>query len=137
VNIKSSRSLNPEKKFRLAKVGLKLFFALAEKWNLTQENQLQLLGQSSRSTLKNWKEKISNDADIKLSADTLERLSLIAGIRKSVELLYPQSRWDDYMRSPNSAFGGKSLIDVMLLGRVGALYDVRRYLDASRGAHFG
>ena len=118
-------------------MGLKLFFALSEKWSLTREDQLILLGQNSRSTLNNWERKIGNNEDISLRSDTLERLSLIAGIRKGVELLYPQNRWDDYMREPNTEFGDVSLLDVMLKGTVGALYDARRYLDASRGAHFG
>lgn len=135
--MQSASTLNDAKKSQLAKSGLRLFFVLADRWSLSQEQQLSLLGQSSRSTLKNWKEKASADINIKLNVDTLERLSLIAGIRKGVEILYPENRWTDYMHAPNAAFGGKSILDVMLLGRIGALYDVRRYLDASRGAHFG
>lgn len=122
---------------RLGTVGLKLFFALAEQWGLSQEQQLTLLGQNSRTTLRNWREKIAAGETVRLSADTLERLSLIAGIRKGVEMLYPENRWNDYMRSANTAFGGETPLDRMLHGRVGNLYEVRRYLDGSRGAHFG
>jgi len=130
MNTQAMNTNNSENTSRLSKVGLKLFFALSEKWNLTQDNQLVLLGQSSRSTLRNWKDKIDSNADINLKPDTIERLSLIAGIRKGVEILYPENRWDDYMYQPNSAFDGDS-------GSVGALYDARRYLDVNRGAHFG
>lgn len=125
------------KQDQLGSVGLKLFFALAEQWNLTQEQQLKLLGQNSRTTLRNWKEKIAMGEAVRLSPDTLERLSLIAGIRKGVEILYPEGRWNDYMEAPNSALGGRTPLAHMLNGRVGDLYDIRRYLDASRGAHFG
>lgn len=137
MNMQTVNTNSSEKTLRLSKVGLKLFFVLSEKWNLTQDHQLVLLGQSSRSTLKNWKDKIDSNADINLKPDTIERLSLIAGIRKGVEILYPENRWDDYMHQPNSAFDGDSLLEIMLAGSVGALYDARRYLDANRGAHFG
>ena len=120
----------------LGRVGLSLFFALAEEWSLSQAEQLTLLGLGSRTTLKNYRERVAQGENVKLPVDTLERLSLIAGIRKAVELLYPETRWNDFMRAANSVFGGVSVLTWMLGGKVGHLYDVRRYLDAQRGAHF-
>ena len=137
MNTLSVNELNTEQRSRMAKVGLKLFFTLAEQWGLKQSEQLMLLGLDSRTTLNSWKTKASNETGVKLSKDALERLSLIAGIRKAVEMLLPRSRWVDYMRSANSDLGGLTPLDVMLTGRMEALYKVRRYLDASRGAHFG
>ena len=121
----------------IGRAGLKLFFTLAEHWGLNQAQQLTLLGLSSRTTLKNYRERVAAGDDLKLPVDLLERLSLIAGIRKAVEMLYPESRWNTYMWTDNQAFGGTSPLSWMLQGRVGHLYDVRRYLDAQRGAHFG
>lgn len=124
-------------KSHIGRVGLSLFFTLAEEWGLNQNEQLSLLGLSSRTTLKNYRERVAAGDDIKLPNDTLERLSLIAGIRKAVELLFPENRWNDYMHASNRALNDLSPLQWMLEGRVGSLYDIRRYLDAQRGAHFG
>jgi len=130
-------ALDSEKRSNLGKVGLKLFFSLSERWELTQDQQLKLLGLSSRSTLHGYKKKVRNNEPVKLDVDALERLSLIAGIRKAVEVLYPKQRWDSYMNTPNREFGGASAKDMMLQGSMKSLYIVREYLDASRGGHFG
>ncbi len=137
MHIQPLSSLDPEKRSNLGKVGLKLFFSLAERWQLTQDQQLKLLGLSSRSTLHSYRKKVSNDQPVKLDVDALERLSLIAGIRKAVEILYPKDRWDSYMTSANREFDGASALDVMLQGSMKSLYRVREYLDVSRGGNFG
>lgn len=137
MNVATLNRLQPNKKKQLGTVGLKLFFTLANQWGLSQEEQLSLLGLTSRTTLHNWKVRLEQGEELKLSLDTLERLSLIAGIRKGVEILYGPERWNDYMRSSNRAFGDQSPLDRMLMGKMGNLYEVRRYLDASRGAQFG
>jgi len=137
MSARSIAKIDATQKSRLAKAGLRMFFNLANLWDLTQEDQLLLLGLSSRTTLNNWRKKALNDEDIRLSVDSLERLSLIVGIRKGVELLYPHDRLNSYMKSPNREFGGRSMIDVMLEGSIRSLYQVRTYLDASRGSHFG
>lgn len=137
VNLKSFKSLDAHKAGSLGRVGLKAFFKLSELWKLKQEDQLVLLGNPSRSTLNTWRRKAQANENVKLPMDTVERLSLILGIRKGVEVIYPKERWNDYMRAPNRQFNGHSLLDVMLEGRVGSLYTARRFLDAARGAHFG
>ena len=121
----------------LGAAGLRLFFNLADLWSLSKAEQLILLGVSSRTTLNSWASKAQSNNAVSVSRDTLERLSLIAGIRKAVELLYPDEITNLIMKVPNKRFGGKTLLDIMLQGSIGDLYDVRRYLDANRGAHFG
>lgn len=123
----------------MSTAGLQFFFNVTgpEHWKLSQDEQCQLLGISSRSTLHGWKKKVESGAPVQLSHDTLERLSLLMGIRKGVEILEERRDWDDYMRRPNRAFGGRSALQRMLAGNVSDLLDVRRYLDSWRGAHFG
>jgi hypothetical protein len=121
----------------LGRVAVKLFLAICDAWKLTEQQRLKLAGQSSRTTLRNWKLKVEAGAPLNLAPDTLERLSLIAGIRKGVELLYPREEWDVYPHKPNAAFGGQTLVERMTAGRLIDLYEVRRYLDGERGAHFG
>lgn len=112
--------------------GLRAFVRIAEAWGLTVAEQLKLLGIASRSTFFKWR----REAAPRLPQDTLERLSYLLGIYKSLQILLPDPRAaDEWVRRPNSAppFGGSSALERMLSGQVADLYVVRQYLDAQRG----
>lgn len=121
----------------LSKVALKLFFAIADEWSLTENQRLVLTGMSSRTTLQKWRNSLETGDTVRLGRDTLERLSYIAGIYKALQLLFVErAQWREWIRKPNRDFGGQSVLDRMLVGRVVDLADVRRYLDAWRGEHY-
>ncbi len=123
-------AVSPE---RMAAAGLRAFARIAEAWGLSVEEQLRLLGQPPRSTFFAWR-KAPDKAS--LPRDTLERLSNLLGIYKSLQILLPDAAAADaWVRQPNSAppFGGKSALDRMLAGNVSDLNFVRRYLDGVRG----
>ena len=113
--------------------GLRAFSRIAEAWGLTIAEQLKLLGIGSRrSTYFKWR----REQTPRLPQDTLERLSYLLGIYKSLQILLPDpSAADEWVRRPNSAppFGGRSALERMLSGQVADLYVVRQYLDAERG----
>jgi len=112
--------------------GLRAFVRIAEAWGLTVAEQLKLLGIASRSTFFKWR----REQAPRLPQDTLERLSYLLGIYKSLQILLPDPRAaDEWVRKPNSAapFGGRSALERMLSGQVADLYVVRQYLDAERG----
>jgi hypothetical protein len=116
----------------LAGPGLRAFANIADAWGLTIAEQLKLLGIASRSTFFKWRREESP----RLSRDTLERLSYLLGIYKSLQILLPDPKAaDEWVRRPNDAapFGGRSALDRMLSGHVADLYVVREYLDAERG----
>lgn len=111
---------------------LRTFFNLAERWKLRVAEQRKLLGEPPESTFYKWK----RERDGALARDTLERISYLLGIFKSLAILFPQAdRADAWLRKPNTAptFGGKSALERMLSGNVADLYVVRQYLDAQRG----
>jgi hypothetical protein len=108
---------------------LKTFFAIADKWRLSADEQIALLGSPGRSTFFKWKKDGGT-----LPADTRERLSHILGIWKSLRILFTQDeRGEEWVRAKNRYFDGASALDVMLEGMSGIIR-VRRYLDAQRGA---
>lgn len=118
---------------RMAAAGLRAFARIAAAWGLSVDEQLRLLGQPPRSTYFAWRKHPEKAA---LSRDTLERLSNLLGIYKSLQILLPDpAAADAWVRQPNSAgpFGGGSALDRMLAGNVGDLNLVRRYLDGVRG----
>jgi hypothetical protein len=112
-------------------VALRAFFAIAERWQLTADEQMTLLGSPARSTFFKWKK----DGGL-LPQDTLERISYLIGIFKALQILFPDEKIaDEWIRRPNRAptFNGKSALEHMLAGRVSDLFVVRRVLDAQRG----
>lgn len=118
---------------RMAAAGLRAFAQIAQAWGLTVDEQLVLLGQPPRSTFFAWRKQPDKAA---VPRDTLERLSNLLGIWKSLQILLPDAAAADaWLRKPNSAapFGGDSALARMLAGNVSDLNLVRRYLDGVRG----
>ena len=110
---------------------LRTFFRIATAWRLSVEEQMTLLGLTTRSTYFKWKK----TEDAILSKDTLERISYILGIYKALQILLPDpAAADAWVRRPNDVptFAGRSALERMLSGRVADLYVVRQYLDAQR-----
>ncbi len=113
-------------------VGLKAFFNIAEKWRLTTEEQMKLLGSPPRSTFFKWKKEGGQ-----LSQDTLERISHVLSIYKCLRIvLTDEMAGNEWIRKANQApfLNGISAIEFMTReGYLSDVYQVRRYLDAQRG----
>ncbi|MBC8750569.1 DUF2384 domain-containing protein [Paraburkholderia sp. WC7.3b] len=117
----------------MSTAGLRAFFNIAHDWDLNADEQIVLLGKPGRSTFFKWR---ATPETARLSRDTLERLSLLLGIYKALQILLPQpSAADTWVKRPNSAppFGGRRALDRMLAGNISDLVAVRQYLDAMRG----
>jgi len=110
-----------------------IFKLLGEEWALNNEQQMQLLGLSSRQTLANWR-KAPGGAT--LTRDLQERLSYLLGIYKSLRILFPDAtlakRWL-FTPNANKAFAGQAPMDRLLNGLVVDLAFVRQFLDYERG----
>lgn len=129
----AGRRSDPAERRRKSGPALRAFFNIAAKWGLTPEEQRGLLGWPSRSALYLWR---SSGDKTTLPYDTLIRLSLVLGIFKDLHILYPEVPFADaWVRTPNRnlLFGGRSPVEHVLHGGIGALYDIRRLLDARRG----
>ncbi|MCF6327687.1 MAG: MbcA/ParS/Xre antitoxin family protein [Devosiaceae bacterium] len=122
---------NSDDRRHLSGPALRTFFNIADKWNLNADQQIKLLGVGARSTFYKWKK----DGDVALPRDTLERISYILGIYKSLQVLLPSKAAHEWIKKSNDAkiFGGRSALERMLSGNVADLYVVRQYLDAQRG----
>jgi len=111
----------------------------AAEWNLSVEEQAELLGGVKVRTLHSWKSRALANEEVELSRDTMERLSLLLGIYKGLKIIAPANRPDigkRWFNTPNAAmpFNGQSPKQYIIeIGTIDALYAVRRYFDAARG----
>lgn len=116
---------------RLAGAAIRAFENIADRWNLRPAERMALLGKMPSTTY--YRAKAAGD-DAQLSRDALERISHVLGIYKSLHVLFSSGEYADrWIAEPNAAFGGASAKDRMVEGFT-QLVDVRRYLDAERGA---
>jgi hypothetical protein len=123
---------DPEVRRRLSGPALRTFFNIAAAWRLTVQEQRALLGWPATSTFHKYK---AADHGA-LTFDTLTRLSLVIGIYKSLQVLYPEPEFADaWPRMPNSnpVFGGRPALTLMSDGGIDGLFRVRRLLDSRRG----
>jgi hypothetical protein len=123
---------DPEVRRRLSAPALRTFFSIAAAWQLSVQEQRALLGWPAASTFHKYKAGEHGA----LTFDTLTRLSLVIGIYKSLQLLYPERAFADaWPRMPNShaIFGGRPALTLMTDGGIDGLFRVRRLLDSRRG----
>jgi|JI10StandDraft_1071094.scaffolds.fasta_scaffold372504_2 hypothetical protein len=109
--------------------GLRAFFRIADIWNLSEAEQMNILGQSSRATLANWR----SGEFASCNVDALERISYVLGIYKGIHTIFAEHDMaDGWMRRPNKApaFGGRTAIERMTDGSVRDLEVVRQYIDS-------
>lgn len=122
----------PEARKRLSGPALRAFFRIAAAWRLSVLEQRALLGWPPSSTFHKYK----SGSPGTLSFDTLTRLSLVLGIYKALQLLYPEPALADaWVRLPNTnvMFGGRPPLDLLVGNGIDGLYRVRRLLDGRRG----
>jgi hypothetical protein len=98
-------------------------------WSITDEQAATLLDLPIRS-YRRWKA-----GEIgRIDRDAKARLSNLIGIHKALRIIFSEPhRGYAWIRAPNSAFGGRTALEVMLGGEMTDLMRVRRYLDSERG----
>jgi hypothetical protein len=98
-------------------------------WELTDEQAATLLDLPLR-TYRRWK-----GGELgRIGRDGKARLSNLMGIHKTLRIIFREpQRGYGWIRTANTAFAGRSALDIMLGGELTDLMRVRRYLDAERG----
>ena len=99
-------------------------------WDVSDVQAATLLDLPARSYAR-WKAGTLGRID----RDQRARLSNLMGIHKALRIIFREpTRAYAWIKAPNTVFGGRSALDVMLGGELTDLMRVRRYLDAERGA---
>ena len=116
---------------RLSPPAISAFFAIAEKWDLRNEDAMALLGGASHGRYYELKK---NRKGL-LSQDELTRISLLIGIFKALNILFSQRLANQWTSRPNTnpMFNNAPPLELLLRGGVPGMIGVRRLLDARRG----
>jgi hypothetical protein len=123
---------DPAARRRLSAPALRTLFAVTSAWQLSATEERALLGWPPSSTFHKYK---AGQGAV-LSFDTLTRISLVLGIYKALQILYPEAAFADrWMQMPNGnpLFGGRTPVALVAATGVDGLLQVRRLLDARRG----
>ena len=109
---------------------LRAVLNLLDRWALSKQEKLALLGAPSERTFQRWRAGEIGS----LPNDTMHRLGDLLGIHKALRYMFTDlARAYAWVKRPNEAFGGHTALDVMLQGAPSDLSRVRAYLDAQRG----
>jgi len=117
---------------RAGRVALRGFFAICDLWKLSSTEQMTLLGGLPKSTYHAYRKL----PEVSLGRDLLERISLVMGIFKALEILFQnQEQAHQWVHQPNTAppFHGQSALERMKGGSLLDLAAVRQSLDSQRG----
>jgi hypothetical protein len=118
-----------------ASAGLKLFFGIADLWQLSTEEQMALLGNMKKSRFFDLKK---NPGAANLSDDELDRLSFIANIHSSLAIMFNEENQRRFLKTPQDENGdlpGTAPLDIMLSG-IRGLLDMNDYFSSLRGGGF-
>ena len=132
----ASDKFAPANRRRLSGPGLRTFLAIADLWNLSEEQRRLVLGYPSRSTYHGWAKAVREHRDITLDVDVLTRISAVLGIHQALGILFgSEAEGIAWLKRPHGAtvFGGRPPLDLVVDGRQDGLLTVRRFLDAARG----
>ena len=118
---------------RLSPSAIKAFFNITEKWAIKDADARDLLGGVSNGVFYEMKKNPNRVLD----TDRLARISLLIGILKSLNILYPEDLADAWVTLPNKnrLFSGGTPLSYMVQGGLAAMWTVRRLVDSRRGGH--
>jgi len=113
-----------------ARAMLRSVLNLLDKWQLSKQQKLVLLGAPSERTFQRWRAGEIGP----LPNDTVHRLGDLLGMHKALRYMFTDhARAYAWVKRPNEAFGGRPALDVMLQGAPSDISRIRAYLDAERG----
>lgn len=105
------------------------FFRIMELWGASNAQMRAILGDPAERTFYDWK----GGRVRRLPTDVLRRIGYVAGIYKSLQILYAKpEQADGWVRTANRHFGGQTPLERMAAGDVTDLAAVRAYVDAAR-----
>lgn len=126
-------TMSVEERRNMSAAAMRTYPNIVRDWQLREHDAALLLGVPD-ATYRRWKQ---TPDKARLDQSQMERMSLILGIYKALQILLPRSdAADSWLRraNRNPLFSGQPPLDRLRSGLVSDLYVVRQHLDATRGA---
>src|SRR5690606_12790111 len=82
--------------------GLRTFLNIAEAWDLSNEEQMGLLGLYDPATFEDWTVRVRAHEAIAIPVDVIVRIGCVLSIYGSLATLFPEDRAADWLRAPNA-----------------------------------
>lgn len=110
--------------------GMRTFLNIAELWNLSDEEQMDLLGIHDLAFFEDWKVRVRAHEAVPIPVDVIVRIGCVLSIYASLVTLIPVERTADWLRAPNThkIFGGRTVLAVMTSGELDDLDKAVGYL---------
>ncbi len=127
-----ARSQPADQRRRMDAAAMRTYPNIAKAWGLRESEAALLLG-APPTTYRRWK---ADPERATLDIGQRERMSLILGIYKALQILLPRAESaDSWLKRPNQSptFAGRAPLERLLGGQVSDLFVVRQFLDAARG----
>lgn len=103
-------------------------FRILELWGVSNAQMRRILGAPAERTFFDWK---ANRVK-RLPEDVIRRIGYVAGIFKSLQVVYADAlQADAWVKQPNRHFGGQTPLERMAAGDVTDLAAVRDYVVAA------
>lgn len=116
----------------LTPVSIRAMSNLADAWQLTVVETVELLGGVAESSWHAWQ---NSPPKKPLTVDQLTRVSLLLGIFTSLRVMHAGSLANEWVRRPNfnPLFDGATPLGAMITGGIPVMVEVRALLDSRRG----
>lgn len=114
-----------DERFHVAAV--KAYFDIVRDFQLSPADVYALIGSPERNVFDAWK---SRDKGPRMTVEEMRIVSFLLRIHSALHTLFPDNEQAvAWVHSPNTHFGDKSPLEVMLIGQI---EDVQQHLDAQR-----
>ena len=113
----------------LSAAGMRTFIRISERWGLNDSEAAAVIA-CGASVIQDARHNREIEG---LTAEQLQRLSLVLGIYRAINILLPvPARADVWLHRPNSAeiFGGRTPLELMSSNLISDIVAVRKYVDA-------
>jgi len=112
---------------RFHAVAAKAYFDIVGEFQLSAADAHTLIGSPELGVFDAWQR---GEEGPRMTVDEMRTVSFLLRIHSALRILFPDKEQAvAWVHSPNAHFGGKTPLDVMLVGRI---EDVQQHLDTQR-----
>ena len=106
--------------------GLRTFLNIASHWQISQREQLQILGIGNAPQFERWKVQVQQHDDVELPLEVVVRIGCVLSIYASLVTLFDHERSGKWLRAPmiHREANGESALDYMVSGDLNKLKKV-------------